>query len=153
MDEPTPPAPVETPQPEMVEKEKYMRLAADFENFRRQQLQAASDMVKFASQSVIAEMLELADMVEAAVAHAPPEVQSQAAWFAGLQHVGKRFGDDMKKYGVERIQTVGTPFDPVTMEAVSTTPGGTSHEVQSEVQSGYRMHERVIRPARVILYE
>ncbi len=141
------------PQPEMIEKEKYLRLAADFENFRRQQSQLSADMAKFASQAVIAEMLELTDMVDAAVAHAPPDVQQHEAWFGGLQQVGKRFHEDMKKYGVKRIETEGKQFDPATMEAVQTMPGGVSQQVQSEVRSGYTIHERVIRPARVILYE
>lgn len=140
------------PQPETIEKEKYLRLAADFENFRRQQSQLSADMAKFANQAVIAEMLELADMVDVAVAHAPPDVQKHTAWFGGLEQVGKRFHEDMKKYGVKRIETAGKQFDPATMEAVQTVPGGVSQQVESEVRSGYMMHERVLRPARVIIY-
>ena len=144
----------EAPEPvETVPKDQYLRLAADFENYRRQQAQDLTSMAKFAGQSVITEMLELVDMIDAAVAHAPPEVTGQTAWFGGLEQVSKQFHKDMKKYGVEKIETVGKTFDPSTMEAVSMTGGGESHTVKEEARAGYLMHDRVIRPARVVIYE
>lgn len=147
----------ETPvQPEMVEKEHYLRLAADFDNFRKQQAKLAVDLAKFAGQAVITKMLALADMVDDALAHAPDIVKEQREWFAGLEQVSKRFGEDMKRYGVHRIPTAGKPFDPASMEAVQEKPPDSPDQsgmVHSEVRSGYTMHERVIRPARVIVYQ
>ena len=141
------------PEIPMIEKDKYLRLAADFENYRRQQAQAALELAKYAGQSVITEMLALADMVDAAIAHAPPSVKAEKAWFDGIERVAKRFTDDMKKYGVQRIETENQTFDPVTMEAVQMVEGGENHRVQSEVRAGYTMHDRVIRSARVIVYK
>jgi molecular chaperone GrpE len=143
-------------QPDMIEKEQYLRLAADFDNFRKQQVKLAADMTKFAGQAVITEMLALADMVDDALAHAPDAVKEQKEWFAGLEQVSKRFGEDMKRYGVHRIQTAGKPFNPASMEAVQEKPPDRPEQsgmVQSEVRSGYTMHERVIRPARVVVYQ
>ncbi len=136
----------------MVEKEKYMRLAADVENLRKAQAAAATELSKWAAQSVITDMLELADAVDITLAHAPPEVIG-SAWCLGLEQVSKQFLEKMKRYGVSKIETVGHVFNPVTMEAVQMVPGGESHHVKEEVLSGYLMHERVLRPARVILYE
>lgn len=143
------------PEIPMIEKDKYLRLAADFENYKRHQAQNSLALAKYAEQSVITEMLELADMVDAAIAHAPGAAKTEKAWFDGLERVAKRFASDMKKHGVQRVQTKGEIFDPATMEAVQMVegPASDSHKVQSEVRAGYMMHERVIRPARVIVYK
>jgi molecular chaperone GrpE len=146
----------EQKQPEMIEKEQYLRLAADFENYRKRMESERVEHAKFAGQSVITEMLGLADMVEAAIAHAPDSVRANTAWFGGLEKVAKRFADDMKKFGLHRIETVGKPFDPALMESAQMKPPdspGQEGTVAGEVQAGYTLHERVIRPAKVIVYQ
>jgi molecular chaperone GrpE len=145
--------PQDNQQPEMIEKDIYLRLAADFDNYRRQQTQAAAEMAKWSAQKVITDMLDLIDLLDSALAHAPPQAKEQIAWYSGLVQVGKQFLEKMKQYGVERVQAVGIPFDPVTMEAVSMVQGGEPNTVKEEVRAGYAMHGRSIRPARVIVYQ
>lgn len=138
-------------QPEVIEKERYLRLAADLENYKRATEQQMAEIAKFGASRVVLEMLDVLDLLEQAIAHAPPDTPSE--WLTGLRRVGKQFEETMGKYGVKRIEVAGKIFDPATMEAVSMTDGGESQKVKEEVRAGYTMHDRVIRPARVIIYQ
>ena len=140
------------PEVAMIEKEKYLRLAADMDNLRKTQAHAAAEMAKWSAQAVVTDMLELSDLLDTALAQAPPELAS-SPWFTGVQQVAKQFSEKLKRYGVARIETAGKTFDPTTMEAVQMVPGGESQQVKEVVRAGYQMHERVIRPARVIIYQ
>jgi len=113
--------------------------------------QQLTEVAKFGGQSVTLSMLDVLDHLDQAIAHAPPDTPPE--WFAGLRQGGEQFDETMRKLGVKRIETVGTTFDPATMEAVSMVPGGESHQVKEEVRAGYTLHERIIRPARVIIYQ
>ena len=139
------------PQPEMIEKEKYLRLAADFENYKRRIEQEMAEMARFAGHAVILKVVDVLDHLEQAIAHAPPDAPPE--WLKGLRQVGKQAAETMHTLGVKRIQTSEKTFDPATMEAVSTSDGGGSHQVKEEVRAGYTLHDRVIRPARVIIYQ
>lgn len=139
--------------PEHIPKEDYVRLAADFDNYRKEQARQIAEMAKYASQSVVLEMIGVMDLVGTAVQHAPQSVKDETTWWMGLSQVEKHFEETMKRFGVSRIATQDQPFDPATMEAISMIPGGTSGNVASEQQAGYRMHERVVRPARVVVYQ
>jgi molecular chaperone GrpE len=139
--------------PEHIPKEEYIRLAADFENYRKEQARQTAEMAKYASQSVVREMISVMDLVSTAVQYAPQSVKDEVTWWTGLSQVEKHFEETMKRFGVSRIATHDQPFDPATMEAISMIPGGVSGNVASEQQAGYRMHERVVRPARVTVYQ
>jgi len=151
-DTPRPADESQTP-PETVPKEQYYRLAADFENYRRAMDQQLVDMNKFGSQSVVLKMVDVMDHMDQAVAHATDAVRGETEWFKGLQKIDEQFHATLKQFGVEKIETANMQFDPVTMEAVSQVSGGESGVVQSELRAGYRMHGRVIRPARVVIYQ
>jgi molecular chaperone GrpE len=138
---------------EMIPKAQYYRLAADFENYKKASEQQLLDMSKYGSQSVVLQMVDVMDHVDQAILHASDEVKAASQWWQGMEAIGKQFHETMAKFGVQRIQTVGKPFDPATMEAVSMTSGGESQTVQSEVRAGYTMHGRTIRPARVVIYQ
>ena len=139
--------------PEHIPKEEYVRLAADFENYRKEQARQTAEMAKYASQSVVLEMVSVMDLVQTAVQYAPQSVKEETPWWTGLGQVEKHFEETMKRFGVMRIVTQDQQFDPATMEAISIIPGGQSGVVASEQQAGYRMHERVVRPARVVVYQ
>jgi len=138
---------------ETVPKEDHLRLAADFENYRRSMDQQMTEMTKFAGASVVVQLLDMMDHFEQALAHTPDAVRAQAEWFQGLEQVKKEFDQTLAKFYVQRIPTVGEPFDPHAMEALSIVAGGEAQTVKEEVRAGYRMHDRIIRPARVIIYQ
>jgi molecular chaperone GrpE len=92
------------------------------------------------------------DNLERAVAHVEKatDVQSVAE---GIQMVLKQLSDSLGKLGVERVATVGTPFDPAVHEAVShiETAEHPPGSVAAEIQGGYRAQDRLIRPALVVV--
>ena len=135
----------------MDEHEKYLRLAADFDNYRKRVEQEMTDIAKFGSRSVVLDMLDVLDHLEQAIAHAPPD--TPADWLKGLKQVQRQFEAAVQKAGAKRIDSQGKKFDPNMMEAVHMVEGGPSHQVKEEVRAGFTLHDRVIRPARVIIYQ
>lgn len=114
----------------------WKRERADFLNYKKDEAQRIGEFAKFATESVILEVIELLDDLDVAV----KEIVNP-----GLEQIVKKFREVLKKHGVERIDTEGE-FDPLSHEAVGTEDGGNKIE---EVRAGYTMHGKVIRPARV----
>jgi molecular chaperone GrpE len=133
-------------------RDQLLRVAADFDNFRKRSRRETADAEKRAREDLLRELLPVFDNLERAalVAETATEMKALAD---GIGLVTKQFHDTLSKLGVERITAVGQPFDPAVHEAVQqieTTeqPPGT---VVSEVQAGYRANERLIRPALVVV--
>ena len=137
------PAPDEAAAPD----ERYLRLAADFENFRRRKEQELRDARRYAAEDAVKSMLPVLDNLRRAVEHAPDggEIAS------GLNLMVREFEAALERVGVERIAAVGEPFDPAVHEAIG---GEDSADVETEtviaeILPGYRLHDRVLRPALV----
>jgi molecular chaperone GrpE len=133
-------------------KDQLLRTAADFDNYRKRARRDQADAEKKARDDVLRELLPVFDNLERAMAHTEKatDVQSVAD---GVRMVIRQFTDTLGKLGIDRIQTVGLPFDPAVHEAIQhleTTdhPPGT---VAAEIQGGYRAHDRLIRPALVVV--
>lgn len=141
-----------TRQPETVEKDAFLRVVADFDNYRKRMEHESAEAAKFICTGVVLDVVDAMDHLERAIDHAPPAVQNESDWYGGLAGIGKEFLKKLKKFGVERVKSVEKSFDPATMEAVQMVEGGPSQTVQSEVRAGYTLHGRVIRPARVVVY-
>jgi molecular chaperone GrpE len=130
--------------------ERYLRLAADFENFRRRKNQEMADRARYASEDAAKALLPVLDNLRRAVAHAA-EAGSEQFFVSGLELVVREFEAALQKLGVEPIDAEGQPFDPTLHEAI----GGEGREdvdvdtVVDEVQRGYRLHDRVLRPSLV----
>lgn len=138
---------------EMIAREDYLRVAADLENFKKDQIKVQEQMAKFASFAVVTKMIDVLELLDQAIESAPGTVKGDEKWFAGLESVRKEFEGTLAKAGAEHIETAGKTFDPATMEAVGTANGGQADTVQSEQRAGWTMHGRVIRPARVIVFQ
>lgn len=146
-------------QEETVPRDTYLRMAADFDNAKKEHAKSLEQMAKLATVPVVSEVLGLLDTLDEALAQAPEAVRAADGWFGGIERIRQQFLDVLGRVGAERIETKGAAFDPATMEAVGTVPaspadgsGGDSNTVQAEQRAGWRMHGRVIRPARVIVY-
>ncbi|HEY8676468.1 MAG TPA: nucleotide exchange factor GrpE [Candidatus Dormibacteraeota bacterium] len=133
-------------------EERYLRLAADFENFRRRKNQEMVDRSRYASLDAATALLPVLDNLRRAVAHAA-ETGTDDLFVSGLELVVREFETALEKLGVEPIEAEGQPFDPALHEAI----GGEEREgvdvdtVIDEVQRGYRLRDRVIRPSLVRL--
>lgn len=140
------PAEAETPAPP---DERYLRLAADFENFRRRKNQELADRSRYASEEAARALLPVLDNLQRAVGHAGES--SPEDLVNGLGLVVREFETALARLGVTPIDAVGQPFDPAVHEAL----GGEDSDsvdvdtVQTELQRGYRLHDRVLRPALV----
>jgi molecular chaperone GrpE len=127
----------------------YLRLAADFENFRRRKAQELADRARYGSEDAARALLPALDNLRRAVDHAPEGTDN--AFLEGVRMTVRQFEEALGSLGVTPIEAVGAPFDPSLHEAVA---GVESAEVEhdtvvDELQRGYRLHDRVIRPSMV----
>lgn len=133
-------------------RDQLLRVAADFDNFRKRSRRELADAEKRSRDDFLRELLPVFDNLEraAAVAESSTEVKALAD---GIALVMKQFYDTLGKLGVERIQAVGTAFDPAIHEAVQQieTTEQSPGSVVSEIQAGYRAGERLIRPSLVVV--
>jgi molecular chaperone GrpE len=128
---------------------RYLRLAADFENFRRRALKEAADRSRYAAESAALALLPVLDNLCRAVEHAPEDTAAEL--LDGLRHTVRQFEEALASVGVAAIDAVGRPFDPSVHEAVlgEESPEVTVDTVVHDLQRGYRLHDRVLRPSMV----
>jgi molecular chaperone GrpE len=129
--------------------ERYLRLAADFENFKRRKNQELADRSRYASEEAARALLPVLDNLQRAVGHAGESSRDDLV--NGLGLVVREFENALGRLGVTPIDALGQPFDPAVHEAL----GGEESDsvdvdtVGAELQRGYRLHDRVLRPALV----
>jgi molecular chaperone GrpE len=156
LDEPTPvdesPAEVLEAEPEEVDDRdaRYLRLAADFENFKRRKAQEIADVRRYESEDAARALLPVLDNLRRAVEHAG-EAGAEEFFVSGLELVVREFETALERLGVVRVPAVGERFDPAFHEAIA---GEESDDVQEdtvvdELVPGYRLHDRLLRPAIV----
>jgi molecular chaperone GrpE len=135
-------------------KDQLLRTAADFDNYRKRARRDVSDAERKGRDDLLKELLPVFDNLERATAHATTQESSEArALVEGIQLVVRQFQDTLGRLNIERIKTVGEPFDPAYHEAIQhlETADFAPGSVAAEVQSGYRQGERVLRPALVVV--
>lgn len=125
------------------------RERADAENLRRRHQAEISSLRQSVKASVVEDLLPIIDNFERALKHVPEDLVDND-YVKGVQGVVKQFEKTLSDMGVERIKTVGEPFDPELHEAVSMEEGEGDQEIVSEeLQSGYKVGDTVIRHAMV----
>lgn len=141
---------LESLQQQIVElTEALQRERADAENIRRRHEDQISRLRGTVKMHVIEELLPVIDNFDRALKHVPKELEDND-YIKGVQGVVKQFEKTLQDMGVERIQTVGQPFDPHMHEAVSIEEGSGEQEIVSEeLQAGYKLGDDVIRHAVV----
>jgi len=125
------------------------RAAADLANYRRRTDEERAAVTSFANAILITKLLGVLDDFDRALANVPDVVHE--GWVEGVRLVERKLRSLLEAEGVTQIEAVGEPFDPNLHEAVVHEPT-TDHpdnEVIGEVQRGYRLHDRVLRPALV----
>ncbi|HVV86120.1 MAG TPA: nucleotide exchange factor GrpE [Kofleriaceae bacterium] len=129
--------------------DKYVRAVADLENFRRRSKRDLDDAKADARTRVLKEMLPVIDNLERAVAHATDD---GGAVLEGVRLVLRQFATALERCEVTPVEAEGKPFDPNLHEAIgqqeSDAPAGT---VISVLQKGYRLTDRLLRPAMVVV--
>jgi molecular chaperone GrpE len=128
------------------------RLAAEFDNYRKRAARDQEALVARAAERLVKELLPVLDDLERALEAA--ERHEEAALVDGVKLVRESLRKALEKEGLAEIDTDG-PFDPHVHEAMLTQPGNgaESGSVLEVVQRGYRLGDKVVRPARVIVAE
>ena len=130
--------------------ERLLRTAAEFDNFRKRALKEKEDIQRFGSERLLKDFLPVMDNLERALDHAEQHDPRQV--IEGVRLVQKLFENTLAKHGVVGFSAVGKPFDPGVHEALmqqeSDAPPGT---VVSEMAKGYKLNDRLIRPAAVVV--
>ncbi len=152
-DAPPPPDPLEQAKAEAAKmKENWMRVAADFDNFRKRARRELEDTRKSGREELLKELLPVFDNLERAVQSAQSATDAKAV-ASGLAMVLRQFGDTIGRLGIQKVPTVGKQFDPGLHEAIQQVetdehPPGT---IVAEVQPGYVQGERLVRAAMVVV--
>ncbi len=129
--------------------EALQRERADAVNIRRRHDEQLASLKTTLKASVVTDLLPVIDNFERALGHVPADLEGND-FVKGVQSVVKQFESTLAEMGVERIKTVGEPFNPHLHEAVSMEEGdGKEEVVTEELQSGYKMGDSVIRHAMV----
>lgn len=124
------------------------RERADAENLRRRHDEQMASLRTSVKAHVISDLVPVIDNFERALKHIPKDLAGND-YVKGVQGVVKQFEKTLADMGVERIKTVGEPFDPHLHEAVSAEEGEGPETVVEELQAGYRVGDEVIRHAMV----
>jgi|UniRef100_UPI004028E5B7 molecular chaperone GrpE len=130
--------------------QQYLRLAADFDNFRKRQEHEREELLKFGTENALKKMIEVLDNFERGK-KALESVEDCQKVKESFDLVHKQVIDSLTKLGLETIETEGKEFDPNFHDAVMQTPTSEhpEHTIINELQKGYKMGDKVLRPALV----
>jgi molecular chaperone GrpE len=127
----------------------WHRAEADFQNYKRRSEQEREELRRFGNVSVIINLLPVLDDFERAFASLDSHLAG-LSWFDGMLLIYRKLRQLLENAGVKQIETEGQAFDPRFHEAVAHVEGEEG-KVVSEVQRGYMLHDRVLRPAMVVV--
>jgi len=130
-------------------RDKYLRLAAEFENYKRRVQREQNEAIRFANEGLLKELLPIIDNLERAIRSAKesPALDGVAE---GVDLTLKQFMETLARFGVRPVSSVGEQFDPSRHQAVSRTgTDAPENTVVEEYLRGYLLHDRVLRAAMV----
>jgi len=130
--------------------DRLLRLAADFENYKKRAAREKEDWAKFANEDLLRAILPFIDNLERAINHAQKVVDT-GVLIEGVRLTIQQILQTLNRFGLSSFQSVGKPFDPTVHEAmlVVETDKHEPNQVVEEVQKGYLLNDRLLRPATV----
>jgi molecular chaperone GrpE len=133
------------------QKNKLLRALADFDNYKKRVAIEREQFVQFANETLISELLPIIDGFARAM-DAAEKVKAGEEMIKGLALIKKQFEDVLKKHGVDEIEALGKAYDANVHEAILQKEyEGPEGVIIEEMQKGYSLHGRVIRPSMVIV--
>lgn len=135
--------------------DRYLRTLADFENYKKRTQKEQGDLIKYANERILLEILPIIDNFKRALASAK-ETKDYEKIVEGVEMIQKQFLSTLEKFGVRQIESLNQPFDPFHHQAVGQAPleegsGVAENQVVAETQTGYFLNDRVLRPSLVIV--
>ncbi|HWO57474.1 MAG TPA: nucleotide exchange factor GrpE [bacterium] len=150
---------VETPEPEAPSappaddwKDKYLRLAAEWDNFKKRSARDFNDLIRGAERDLIGDLTEVYDDFVRAL-EADHKAESGEQFAQGIGQIKAKFWTVLEKRGLERMETIGKPFNPEEHDALMRLPSEEYDEgiVMQEVAPGYRLGGKILRHAKVVV--
>jgi molecular chaperone GrpE len=133
------------------QEQKYLRLLADFENFRKRKDREKEELGSHVTARLVSDILPVLDNFERARSSVQPQTEREEKLHHSYQQVYRQFQGILEKLGVQPLEVVGQPFDPMLHEALLRDESDevAQETVVAELQKGYTLAERVLRPAMV----
>src|SRR5213595_1226696 len=130
-------------------KDRYLRLAADFDNYKKRARQEQVETIQHASAELINRLLPVLDDLHNVLDHKPKGIDE--SWLKGIELSVRKLEEALGTHGLQPIESVGSRFDPKLHEAVGEEESAEHPEdtVVTELRRGYRLRDRVVRPALV----
>ena len=130
--------------------DKYLRLAAEFDNYKRRVQRDQQDTIRFANEKLFKDLLPTLDNLERALQSGREQDRIEGL-LEGVDLTYKHFLDTLQKMGIKQVSSVGEVFDPAKHQAVGQVESTTIPEnvIVDEYQKGYFVHDRILRPAMV----
>jgi len=150
---PVEPDPLQQARQEAAEsKDRWLRTAAELENFRKRASQEKSRLLMYRNEELLRDLLPVADNLDRALNHCTEAGRSDSL-SEGLCMVLDMLRGVLAKHGVKEIESLGKPFDPRFHEAIAQTPaaGAPPNLVIEELEKGYLYQDRLLRPAKVVV--
>ncbi|MCX8080832.1 MAG: nucleotide exchange factor GrpE [Bacteroidia bacterium] len=133
--------------------DKYLRLYSEFENYRRRIQKEKTDWIKYSGEDILKHILPVLDDFDRAIKH-NKNIEDSEKLKEGFQLIYNKLLQLLKQKGLEPMNSVGELFNPEFMEAitqVTATKESLKGKVMDEVEKGYKLYDRVIRPAKVVV--
>ena len=133
--------------------DRFLRVSAEFENYKKRSAREMSEFKKFANESLIKELLLVVDNMERAINSSKDEGNSNNGLIEGIDMTLKELLKIFEEFGVKQVESLGKPFDPNFHQAVmqEETDEHPHNTVINELQKGYIINERLLRPATVVV--
>lgn len=130
-------------------KDQWLRAAADYKNYKRRTETERSELIRSANAGLVLKLLPVLDDFDRAIANIPPEI-AETPWWGGTQLIAQKLRTILESEGVTPIEALGQDFDPNLHEAVLYEEAeGQDGKVIAELQKGYKLRDRVLRPTMV----
>jgi len=132
-------------------QDKLLRLGAEFENYKKRMQKEKSDLMKFGNESLLKAVLPILDNLERAIDHGKKKNEN-GSLLQGVEITLRQLLNILERFGVKPVTALGEAFDPEKHEAVSQAESDQEpNRVISELEKGYLFHERLLRPAKVLV--
>ncbi len=133
-------------------KSDYLYLAAEFDNYKKQAIKERSELLRYGGERLARELLNVLDNFERALS-VPATADTIEPFRKGIDLTATEFRSSLGKFGIQEVDSLGAPFDPMMHEAIGSEE---SHEVEPGhitrvLKKAFKMHDRLIRPAQVIV--
>jgi molecular chaperone GrpE len=134
-------------------KDLYLRALADLENYRKRAQREKEDAFRFANDNILRNIIPVLDNLERATEHARTINEDQGGLFEGVEMTLEQFRKVLESSGVKQIETMGQLFDPNFHQAMGQIPTADQpvNSVVQELQKGYLLNDRLLRPAMVMV--